>query len=286
MLKSNSVFIYDCNNYLHRYWHTQPPKFGTTGVRIESMTGTLNSIRTDVQRYKPAFSIAAFDDDRKTFRHERCPLYKAHRPETDPLLKEQIQPLKDYLDALGIPVVDQPGIEADDSIGILSKYFANLGLNVVIFSTDKDLCQLVDKNIQIFNPTTKKLIDRYGVFDKLKVYPEQVAESLAIQGDKSDNILGIDGVAQGKAGKWLLQYGNLDNLIENSHELPGKLGSRFRDSIPRIRHNHELTKILTDQSKLHAQYFERIETRMVKTDQLAKLSEIFGYKAFITPHAA
>src|SRR5207302_2605815 len=154
--------------------------------------------------------------------------YKAHRPGMPDELRSQIEPLMEMIRAQGLPLLRVPGVEADDVIGTLARRAAQAGQQVLISTGDKDMAQLVDGSITLINTMSNTVLDRAGVKAKFDVQPEQIIDYLALIGDSSDNIPGIDKVGPKTAAKLLEQYGTLDNLIAHLQEIGGKVGENLR----------------------------------------------------------
>jgi len=143
-------------------------------------------------------------------------------------LRAQVEPLIAAVEALGLPLLRVPGVEADDVIGTLARRAAERGLRVVISTGDKDMAQLVDGHVTLVNTMTDSSLDRDGVKRKFDVYPEQIVDYLALVGDSSDNIPGVPKVGPKTAAKWLNEYGTLDNLLAHQKEIEGKVGESLR----------------------------------------------------------
>ena len=157
-----------------------------------------------------------FDAPGKTFRDELFAEYKAQRPAMPDDLRAQIAPLLQIIQAQGLPLLRVPGVEADDVIGTLACRAAHAGQSVLISTGDKDMAQLVNESITLINTMNNSLLDRAGVKAKFDVFPEQIIDYLALIGDSSDNIPGIDKVGPKTAAKLLQQYGSLDGVSRTS----------------------------------------------------------------------
>lgn len=179
------------------------------------------------------YIACVFDPKGKTFRSDIYPEYKANRPPMDEELAKQIQPAFEAIRLEGIPLLQVPGVEADDTIGTLATKASKEGFKVVIATGDKDYAQLVDDNIQLINTQVKneQLIDKQGVKEKFGVLPEQIIGFLALMGDKVDNVPGIQKCGEKKAAKWLNQYGSIQSIIENADSFKGKDGEYLREGL-------------------------------------------------------
>jgi DNA polymerase-1 len=161
-------------------------------------------------------------------------------------LRPQIKPIHQIIKAMGLPLIMIKNVEADDVIGTLSKEAASNGMDVIISTGDKDMTQLVDQNITLINTMNDEKLDRDGVKQKFDVYPEQIIDYLTLMGDKADNIPGIPGVGAKTASKWLNKYLTLENLINKSDEISGKIGEKFRSSLNLLPLSKKLVTIDKD----------------------------------------
>ncbi len=155
-------------------------------------------------------------------------------------------PLLEIIGAQGLPLLRMPGVEADDVIGTLARRAAAAGHQVLISTGDKDMAQLVDGSITLINTMTNTVLDREGVKLKFDVYPEQIIDYLALIGDSSDNIPGIDKVGPKTGAKLLQQYGGVDDLVAHVAEIPGKVGENLRLGLATLELSRRLATIRTD----------------------------------------
>jgi DNA polymerase-1 len=184
-----------------------------------------------------------FDAPGRTFRDDLFAEYKAHRTPMSTDLRSQIEPLLTILRAQGLPLLRVEGVEADDVIGTLACRAASAGQSVLISTGDKDMAQLVNESITLVNTMSNTVLDRAGVKAKFDVFPEQIIDYLALVGDSSDNIPGIDKVGPKTAAKFLNQYGTLDSLIEHVAEVSGKVGENLRAGLETLELSRKLATI-------------------------------------------
>ncbi len=169
-----------------------------------------------LEKHKPTHIACVFDTPEPTFRHEIYPEYKANRAEMPEDLRPQIPMIRQLVEALGIPIVELHGYEADDVMGTLARESAAHGLPAVIVSPDKDLLQLVDDGLRIQVLNTKDgevWHDREGVKARMGVWPEQIVDFLSLVGDASDNVKGVPGIGEKGAALLLAQHGSLDGVL-------------------------------------------------------------------------
>jgi DNA polymerase-1 len=198
------------------------------------------------REYADAHVAVVFDAPGKTFRDELFEDYKAHRPPMPDDLRAQIDPLLTMVEALGLPLLRESGVEADDVIGTLAREAAERGEQVLISTGDKDMAQLVNERITLVNTMTDTHLDSAGVEDKFGIPPERIIDYLALVGDKSDNIPGVPKVGPKTAVKWLQAYGDLDSLMEKAEEIKGKVGESLRENLEQLHLSRELATIRVD----------------------------------------
>lgn len=241
-----SFILVDGSSYLFRAYHAMPPLNNAEGKPTGAIYGVINMLRKLIKETQPHPVAVVFDTKQKNFRHELFPDYKANRTEMPEDLAEQIAPLHCLIQAMGLPLVAVPGIEADDVIATLAFEAKAAGYQVVISTGDKDFAQLVGKDITLVNTMTNTIMDEAAVLEKFGVHPNQIIDYLALVGDSVDNIPGIPKVGPKTAQKWLNTYGSLDNLITHQHELPGKVGENFRNHVAQLELSKALVTIRYD----------------------------------------
>jgi DNA polymerase I len=246
MSTSPDLVLVDGSSYVYRAFHALPPLSNSRGEPTGAVHGVLNMLVKFVKEYQPKRIAVVFDAPGKTFRDELFAEYKAHRPPMPNDLRSQIEPLLTILRAQGLPILREEGVEADDVIGTLACRAAREGHSVLISTGDKDMAQLVDGSITLINTMSNSVLDRAGVKAKFDVYPEQIIDYLALVGDSSDNIPGIEKVGPKTAAKWLGQYGTLDNLIAHAQEVGGKVGENLRAGLATLELARKLATIRTN----------------------------------------
>ena len=240
------LVLFDGSSYLYRAFHAIPALSNSRGEPTNALLGVLNMLVKFVKDYQPKRIAVVFDAPGKTFRDELFAEYKAHRTPMPDDLRPQIEPLLAILRAQGLPILRENGVEADDVIGTLACRAAREGHTVLISTGDKDMAQLVNDSITLINTMTDSVLDRAGVKAKFDVFPEQIIDYLALVGDSSDNIPGIEKVGPKTAAKWLNQYGTLDNLIAHAQEISGKVGENLRAGLETLELSRKLATIHSD----------------------------------------
>ena len=245
-LLPNSTILIDGNAYLYRFFHGSEPRYRKNGEPTHVIYSYMTFLRTCLFRYKPGRLIVVFDAPGKNFRHELFPEYKSHRNPMPDELRAQIKPVKEAITLLGIPLIEIPGVEADDSLASLAVRYAKTGDMSYIFSLDKDLTQLISENIQVVHDRKQLLLDTDFIIKKYGVKPKQIIDLLALTGDDADNIPGVEGVGLKTAAKWLQTWGTVENIIANAHWVKGKVGEHLRSSVDKLILSKELTRIRID----------------------------------------
>ena len=240
------LVLIDGSSYLYRAFHALPNLTNSHGEPTGALHGVLNMINKLVRDESAERFGVIFDAPGKTFRDDMFADYKANRPPMPDDLRSQVEPLIDAIRAMGLPLLQVKGVEADDVIGTLCKLAADDGLKVLVSTGDKDMAQLVNDNVTLVNTMSGNVMDRDGVKEKFDVYPEQIIDYLALVGDTSDNIPGVPKVGAKTAAKWLNLYDTADGIVEHSSEITGKVGESLRDHIEQLRLSQQLATIRLD----------------------------------------
>ena len=241
------IFIIDGSSYLYRAYHAMPPLTTSTGQPTGAIKGVTNMLMTLKKDSEGSPIIVVFDAKGKTFRSDIYKEYKANRPPMPEDLREQLKPLKDICKAIGFPLIEIEGVEADDVIATLVRIAKDKKVKAVVSSLDKDLMQLVeDPATTIMNTMTHQIFNEEKVFEKFGVKPNQIRDMLALVGDTSDNIPGVPKVGQKTAAKWLGEYKNLDGIKANSELIKGVVGENLRNSLNELDRNVELVSLKED----------------------------------------
>ena len=244
---AKKVFLIDGSSYLYRAFHAMPPLTTSTGLPTGAVKGVTNMLRNLRKENPDSYYLSIFDAKGKNFRHDIYKDYKANRPPMPEDLREQLSPLKEICNAMGMPVIEIPNVEADDVIATLAVMGSQQGMPMVISSLDKDLMQLVkDPLVKMMNTMNNQIYDVAGVEEKFGVHPTQIVDYLAIVGDTSDNIPGVPKVGPKTAVKWLNEFITLQGIIDNADSLTGVVGQNFRDSIKDLDRNVELVTLKKD----------------------------------------
>ncbi len=246
MSKQSTLYLVDGSSYLYRAFHALPNLTNSRGEPTGALLGVANMLKRLLNEENPEYIAVVFDARGPTFRHELYPEYKANRPPMPPELRQQVEQILEFTGLLGLPLLQIDGVEADDVIGTLCRAAEAEGMNCMISTGDKDLAQLVSDRTTLVNTMTDTASDRAGVMERFGVTPEQISDFLALTGDKSDNIPGVEKCGPKTAAKWLNTYGTLDEVMAHSDEIGGKVGEYLRAALEQLPLARELTTIRRD----------------------------------------
>jgi DNA polymerase I len=247
------LFLIDAFGFIFRAYHARarsgaPPMRTSTGFSTEAVYIFNNMLRKLSREQDPPYIAAVFESGESTQRVAEFAEYKANRSETPPDLLDQIPLVRRVLEAMRIPVLEYPGVEADDVIGTIAQRAARDSFEVVIVSSDKDMLQLVTDKISMFNPAKDDAwYDPEGVKKFMGVHPHQIADLLALMGDTVDNIPGAPGIGEKGAQALLEQFGSIDALLERAAEVQRKMHREsLQNNVERIRMSKRLATIACD----------------------------------------
>ncbi len=247
MSEEKYLFIIDGNSLIYRAYYAIKGLSTKKGFPTNAIYGFYVMLKKLISEKKPHYIVLAFDVSRKSFRTDIYEKYKAQRPPMPDSLSIQLPYIKRLIKALRIPVLELENYEADDIIATIASKAKENGIKVVIVSGDKDLYQLVDDMIVIYNPSKEEFFDREKTKEYLGVYPENIPDFLALQGDSIDNIPGIKGVGKKTAVSLIEKYGNIDNLLNNIENVkPEKLKQKIKDGIDDLILSRKLTELKKD----------------------------------------
>ena len=271
----DKLFLLDAYALIYRSYYAfmKNPRINSKGLNTSCIMGFCNTLNEILTKEKPTHIGVAFDHG-KTFRHEAFPAYKAQREETPEDIKLSVPIIKNILDAYNIPILQVDGFEADDVIGTLATQAGEKGVETYMLTPDKDYGQLVKDNVYMYRPRhgggyeklgTKEIEEKYSITS-----PLQVIDLLALMGDSADNFPGCPGVGEKTAIKLINEFGNVENLIENSSKVKGKLREKVEGAIEDIKMSKFLATIRTDVPVA----LDMNNLKLVEADK-DKLDEIF-----------
>ena len=274
----NRIFVIDGSSYLYRAYHAMPPLSTSSGQPTGAVKGVTNMLMNLKKDSEGSPIIVVFDAKGKTFRSDIYSEYKANRPPMPDDLRDQLAPVKSICRAIGFPLIEIEGVEADDVIATISKMAKKAKYKCVISSLDKDLMQLVeDPHISMMDTMKHKIFNEESVFEKFGVKPNQIRDLLALVGDASDNIPGVPKVGQKTAAKWLNQYGDLNSIKENAESIKGVVGENLRNALDDLDRNLELVSLKND-----VEINQTFESLLAPNPNEEELNKIFAELEFKT----
>ena len=220
-IADNPFILVDGSSYLFRAFHAIKDLRNSKGQPTNAIFGVVNMLKSLINQYHPTHIAVVFDAKGKTFRDDIYPEYKAHRPPMPDDLRSQIEPLHKIIQALGLPLIVEEGVEADDVIGTLAREASEQGIHTLISTGDKDMAQLVNEHVTLINTMDNSIMDNDGVVTKFGVGPELIIDLLALKGDKVDNIPGVPGVGDKSALGMLQGIGGIDEIYTNLDKIAG-----------------------------------------------------------------
>ena len=215
----NNLILIDGSGYIFRAFYGLPSMTNENGVPVNAVFGYTKMLLKLIDDFKPMYVAVIFDVARKTFRNDLYDLYKANRSDPPEELIPQFSIIREATNAIGLPVVEMEGFEADDLIATYSNIAQKTNKKVIIISSDKDLMQLVNDNTILFDPMKQYWINDEQVFEKFGVYPNRVIDVQSLAGDSSDNIPGVPGIGIKTAAELINQYGDLEQLLTKASEI-------------------------------------------------------------------
>jgi DNA polymerase I len=286
MPPQKTLLLVDGSSYLYRAFHAMPDLRAVPGDPTSPATGAIRGIINMMQRLrkdvKADYAVCVFDAKGPTFRDAMYPQYKANRSPMPDDLRSQIPPIHEVVRLMGWPVLDVPGVEADDVIGTLAVAATAKGIATVISSGDKDLSQLVNDHVMVIDTMNDRRRDVAGVTAEFGVPPRLMVDYQTLVGDSVDNVPGVEKVGPKTAVKWLTEYGSLDALVARADEIKGAAGENLRRALDWLPQGRALLTVKTD-CDLSAQLpglpsFDGIGLADQDDVALKAFSERFGFK--------
>jgi DNA polymerase I len=269
------LVLIDGSSYLYRAFHALPPLTASDGTPTGALFGIVNMLKSSLKE-NAEYIAFVLDAPGPTFRDDLYPEYKANRAAMPDDLRAQVEPMMAIVQALGLPVIRVPGVEADDVIGTFAVQAAKDGVDVVISTGDKDFAQLVGPHITLTNTMTGSITDEKRVPEKFGVRPDQIVDYLALMGDAVDNVKGVEKCGPKTAAKWLAEYETLDGVVANADKISGKIGENLRAALPILPLNRTLVTIKTDVA-LDQDYTQLLQLPP-HTEDLTALYTRFGFR--------
>ena len=286
-MSQKRLFLLDAYALIFRgyYAFIKNPRINSKGMDTSAIMGFMNSLMDVIKREKPDHLAVAFDKGGSDIRNKMFPEYKANRDATPEAIKIAVPYIQELLKAMHIPIMEKEGFEADDLIGTLAKQAEKEGYQVFMVTPDKDFAQLVSENIFMYKPARMgNGIEIWGIPEvqaKFEVeHPLQVIDFLGMMGDSVDNIPGLPGVGEKTAKKFLAEYGSMEKLLENTHELKGKMKENIEANKEKGILSKKLATILLDcPVQFNEKDFELSKPDVEKTDEIFQELEFRQMKA-------
>ena len=277
------LVIIDGNSLINRAYYALPELMNKDGLHTNALYGFTTMLFKIMDNYEPTHMSVAFDLKAPTFRHKAYSEYKAHRKGMPDELREQMAPLKELLDAFKIHRLELEGFEADDIIGTVAREAEREGFEVFIVTGDKDALQLASANTKIL--ITKKGIseleeyDGDAIVEKFGITPNQLIDLKGLMGDKSDNIPGVPGIGEKTGIKLIKEYGSVENLIQNTEDLKGKMKEKLEENVQLAVISKKLAKIVTD---IPVEFdIEGLEMKGFDREQVLRLFNLFEFSSLV-----
>ncbi|MFY9510530.1 MAG: 5'-3' exonuclease H3TH domain-containing protein, partial [Rubrivivax sp.] len=240
------LLLVDGSSYLYRAYHALPDLRSPGGFPTGAIHGMVAMMKRLREQYPAEHAACVFDASGPTFRDAWYDQYKAQRAPMPDDLRQQIAPIHEVVRLLGWPVLEVPGIEADDAIGTLARVAAGSGHQVVISTGDKDLAQLVTADVTLINTMSNEKLDIAGVTAKFGVPPERIVDYLTLIGDTVDNVPGVEKVGPKTAAKWIAEHGSLDGVVAAADSIKGVAGENLRKALDWLPTGRKLITVVTD----------------------------------------
>lgn len=282
ILLMNKLVLFDGNAIMHRAYHALPPLTARNGEPINAVYGLISMLLKVIADIKPTHIIFAFDRPEPTFRKKILKTYQAQRPEMEEALSGQFKKAQEVIKALGIPLYDKAGFEADDVIGSIAESVKKIKIKTLIVTGDRDMLQLVDEKADtlLYVPmkglSDAKEFGKAETIERMGVAPEQIVDYKALVGDPSDNYKGVPGIGPKTAILLLEKYETLDNIYGHLQELPDKLKEKLETHKDSAYQSQTLAKIVTDVDINFD--LNKAKTWELDSDKVTKLFEQYGFR--------
>jgi len=281
--KQKHLFLIDGYSFVFRAYHSLPPMTSPNGIPVNAVYGFTNMImklREKLREDDDHYMLVVFDAGGKTFRNDIYSEYKAHRPPAPEDLKPQFPLIREAVDALNIASSQLAGYEADDIIATYSKRADKEGMKVTIVSSDKDLMQLINENVEMFDSMRDRRIGSSEVSEKFGVNPDKVLDVLSLMGDSADNIPGVPGIGPKTAAELVNNFGSLEEVLANAESIKQK---KRRENLIEFAEQARMSKELVTLC-YETPVSERIDNfhlQPIKEDILVEFLNKYGFRSLL-----
>ncbi len=277
---TSKIFLVDGNAYIHRAYHAIPLLTTSSGLPVNAVFGFIRMIFKILKNFKPEYFCICLDSEKPTFRHKVYKEYKATRKKLDENIKMQFPIVKEFVVQSGIPYLSVDGFEADDVISCLVKKFAKEN-EIVIISGDKDILQLVNEKVLVYNEHKDIWYDEEEVKKKYGVSPSALTDYFALVGDKIDNIVGLDGVGPKTAAELLTKFGSIDGIYSNLDKLKHDLKKKFLDHKEEIYKSKELVSLAVEIPEIENISLENLKILQLNTHKIKEFLLKYEMKSIL-----
>ena len=268
MSQNPTLCLIDGSGYIFRAFYALPPITRPDGVPVGAVYGFTKMLMGLIKENPCTHMLVLFDAKRKNFRNEIYPDYKANRKETPPELIPQFPLIRQATKAFSIPYMELEGYEADDLIATYARLATEQGFKTRVISADKDLMQLMNEDVRVYDPMKKKLLSETDVLEKFGVPPDKVVDVQALMGDSSDNIPGAGGIGPKTAAALINEFGSLENLLTNLDKIPQeKRRIGLKNDAERVRISKQLATLDT-----HVPVSDYLDQFQLKTPDADKIN--------------
>jgi DNA polymerase-1 len=273
------MYLIDAHSLIFQVFHAIPAMSSPSGLQTNALFGFTRDLLFLRQEKKPEYLIAAFDLSEKTFRCDIFPQYKANRSPMPDDLRPQLPLIHDLVEAMGIPILEKEGYEADDLIATVAKAAAERGVEVFICTSDKDCRQLINERVYMYSLRKHEVLDCEGLLRDWQIRPDQVVDLQVMVGDTVDNVPGVPGIGLKTASKLLQEFGTLENILANIERVPGaKKQESLKAFVDKIATSRRLVTLATD---VEIEYdWEGWKNRQPDVPRLLKLFQQWGFHRF------
>ncbi len=278
---NKTIFFVDGNAYIHRAYHAIPLLTTTSGLPTNAVFGFVRMILKIIKTFNPKYLGICFDSSKPTFRHKIFSDYKATRKKLDDELKIQIPIVHEFVNILNIKHITIDSYEADDVISSLAKKFSSEGYKIIIISGDKDILQIVDKNIIVYNEHKDVWYDEIQVKQRYGVPPSLLVDYFSLLGDKSDNIVGVYGIGEKTAQRIVSEFGDLDNIYANLDKLDSKTKEKLINGKENAYRSKQLIVLCSDIKELQQCNIEDFKLRNYSKQELIEFLNKYEMKSII-----
>ncbi|MBL6664515.1 MAG: DNA polymerase I [Rickettsiales bacterium] len=279
---SKKIALIDGYGFVFRAYHSLPPLTNPQGTPVGAVYGFTNMLIKLLASLEVSHAAVVFDAGSKTFRNDIYPDYKANRPPCPEDLKPQFPIVRQSAESLSLPILEKAGFEADDIIATIAKQSAKQGYEVLIVSSDKDLMQLIDDNISMYDAMKNRLINEDQVVEKFMVKPKKVLDILALMGDSSDNIPGVKGIGPKTAAELINEFGSLEDIFNNLNKIKQ---NKRRQYLEEGEKNAKLSKILADLKDdvdVGINDIDELKLKIIDPHKLVGFLEAQGFKSLVS----